>query len=120
MAVSRFGQSPEAKELDAKSRKRLKEIQGIYRVRQYAWGKGSPTGDHENWDDDFVDHPSRWTHRGTGRVTFVSEPYELNDEGIKKLAKLIDEGWSVRINPGISQHFPGRTMAVLIQRRNRP
>jgi hypothetical protein len=46
----------------------------------------------------------------------VSEPYDLDDAAIQRLAALIDAGYTIRIQ-GWSTHFPGRTFRITVEKK---
>jgi hypothetical protein len=48
-------------------------------------------------------------------VIYLSEPYQLEEEGLRALVALLDDGWHVRVD-GRSPHFPARTVAVQVRR----
>lgn len=64
----------------------------------------------------FVDHPYRIRDKESGRATYVSEPYEISEEGLRELVNLIDDGWSAYIRAD-GLHFPGLTVKVVLERK---
>ena len=47
---------------------------------------------------------------------YVSEPYDLYDEAFGEMAKLVEEGWDVRIVIDRSLWNPGRTIPIWMSR----
>jgi hypothetical protein len=71
-----------------------------------------------NQDDrPWLDHLIRLIDKDTGTVYYVSEPYQIHEEAILRLAQLAQDGWQVWIDASMSTHFPGQTVAVLVSRR---
>jgi hypothetical protein len=69
-------------------------------------------------EEGWVDHTFRILGPEEKRVRYVSEPYDLNEEAIRRLAALLDAGYTVRIM-GWSTHFPGRTFRIVVEDRER-
>lgn len=79
-----------------------------YGSRYCDWDRGSP-----GWRD----HVYRLTRKGEDGATheyFVSEPYDLNEDGLRSLVRLMDEGWSVSVGANWALHYPGSTMRVMV------
>jgi hypothetical protein len=70
--------------------------------------------------DGWMDHSYRLTRRAPDGVVYVSEPYEIGSEGIRNLAWLIEQGWSVSITAGSALHFPSWTIAILVFQPDTP
>jgi hypothetical protein len=95
-------------------------------VREWKGKNGDPGylrgpthyANYGNFDGAWVDHPSLRVFED-GRKVYVSEPYRLEREGLLRLAELIQNGWQVMVDPGFSTHFPGSTMYVGVERRER-
>lgn len=71
---------------------------------------------HTGW----IDHPYRITTRapdGALIERFIAEPYNLNADDLRALAKLADEGWSVTVDADWSLRYPGSTVRVVISRK---
>ena len=69
------------------------------------------------WDTPYADHPYRLVQRSTGRELFIFEPYDLGDDYMPRLAEIRERGWEVRISAGWALHYPGRTVAVSLERK---
>lgn len=75
------------------------------------------------WDRNrrgWIDHPYRLTYKredGTTVERFISEPYQISEEGLRSLVALADEGWSVHLDADWSLHYPGSTLRVVISRK---
>ena len=67
----------------------------------------------------WADHVYALQHPGTKGKTYVSEPYEVDNDGIRTLARLIDEGWDVHLTGRDGMHFPGWTFCIFLERRDR-
>jgi hypothetical protein len=67
----------------------------------------------------WLDHPYRLAFRDGSPPWFVSEPYEIGNEGIRHLAAVIDAGWDVQIGAARATHFPAHTVAVVLEKRPR-
>jgi hypothetical protein len=79
-----------------------------YGARLYDW-----SAEHRCW----IDHPYRLTKSDAGgkkQERFVSEPYHLDEDALRALAALAEEGWSVRVDAEWSLHYPGSTVRVVI------
>lgn len=66
------------------------------------------------------DHPYRLTRTdqdGRKREYFVSEPYGLDEAGLRSLVTLMDEGWRVRVDADWALHYPGSTLRVCLMRK---
>lgn len=66
------------------------------------------------------DHPYRLTHKkddGSTVETFISEPYSLDEDGMRSLLKLADEGWVVSVTAEWALHYPGSTLRVCLMRK---
>lgn len=61
-----------------------------------------------------LDHQYRLVR--PGREVFVSEPYGLDPNDIEALNELATQGWEVSIHPERAVHFPGRTVAIWMER----
>jgi hypothetical protein len=92
----------------------IERKKGIKRAR---WpSRGSPPGTEgaifrTNWTDHcYVEkHPD-------GTTKFISHPYGLDNNGLQELAALSMSGWDVSIDAG-STHFPGRTVKVIVSKK---
>jgi hypothetical protein len=92
------------------------QLRRIYSVRD--WNRNGPDmGRYGGYRMDWIDHPSKLVSKRTGRVYYRSEPYQLGEAGLRRLVTLLDEGWDVYLDAGKSDHFPGRTLAVLVSKR---
>jgi hypothetical protein len=78
--------------------------------RSRYWGMRVPA----HW----IDHPYKehqvWQD-GSPPTTYVSEPYRIDGEGIKHLARLVDKGWDVRITAWRATWYPGHTLHVAVR-----
>jgi hypothetical protein len=85
---------------------------------------GSPCverdGGRLDWDTRLIagwmDHPYRLIPPGAEPPVFVSEPYQLDDRSLVRLAYLQNCGWRVDVRPEMALHYPGRTVAIWIRR----
>lgn len=93
-------------------------------TRRRGWDQGSPAGIARdpygrggvNPFDLLVDHPRReWRN---GAKVYVAEPYGygFGADALRRLAQVVDDGWSIRIDAELATHFPGRTVAVRLRR----
>jgi hypothetical protein len=80
-----------------------------YHASYRSWMPGSLSA---GWRD----HLSRLVSKETGQVYFRSELYEVNNEGLRSLTLLAEQGWKILFRPNLSDHFPGRTLAVLLSK----
>lgn len=81
-----------------------------YKRREH-WDKKGPVDldlHHERW----IDHPYRLYKEG--KKWYVSEPYNLDDEGFEALGELVRRGWNVHVTSWQATHFPGHTLAIWI------
>ena len=79
-------------------------------------GPGVKGGAHDWYTDArWIDHPMRLTKTGAPTI-YVSEPYNLSDEGILELAELVKKGWDIHISAWRAVHFPGHTLAIWMVR----
>lgn len=62
----------------------------------------------------WVDHPYR-LRLPDGRWRYVAEPYELSPDDLDDLADLEAHGWRVTVTAWQARHFPGHTLAVVIE-----
>lgn len=67
------------------------------------WRPGWVDHDYRLPADD--EHPERW----------VAEPYSLLDDAFADLAFLDRAGWRVTVTASNARHFPGHTVAVVIE-----
>jgi hypothetical protein len=89
-------------------------INCYYRVNPwYGHGLGVEANDASLW----LDHGTKLVDRESGRLTYRSQPYELDEVALKQLLDLASQGWGVPVTPLVSSHYPGRTLAVLLSRK---
>lgn len=103
-------------------------------MKQRVWNETSPApgakrvhfghGYHGYMQTDgrvWIDHPYilHYPPREDGRKVkaYVSEPYRVFSDGVKRLAELVDEGWSVDIGAERALHFPGHTVQIKLTKR---
>ena len=67
----------------------------------------------------FADHTDLWIKNGRPFL-WTTQPYGLDDPGIKELAGLIDLGLDARISAHRSWHFPGSTVMVELKKNKEP
>lgn len=67
---------------------------------------------HGNW----FDHPYRLVNKGKAKECFIVEPYGVYDAW-EDFLRLEREGWDVSLSARSALHFPGSTIAVIIQRK---
>jgi hypothetical protein len=100
----------------------LAAVQGEHLRRAYHvrdWLKNGPDmSRHGAYSHAWIDHPSKLVSKETGTTYFRSEPYEIGEDGLRRLVALIDAGWDVIIRADESDHFPGRTLAVLVSKKD--
>ena len=97
-------------------------LDGGYRELD-GWDRHGPgVRNHPAWHDweypereGWLDHPYRLIRDRV--TTYVSEPYHLTMQGIRALARLREQGWSIWITAKDARHFPGQSMAVYLTRR---
>lgn len=68
-----------------------------------------------------VDHARRvkvLCENGKCRELFVAHPYDLDEEALRQLVAVADEGWAIRID-GRSEYFPSETVRIVYERGNR-
>jgi len=53
---------------------------------------------------------------GEGRKKYVSEPYQIAEDGIRELLEIQQRGWTIEIKAGNALHFPGHTVAITFER----
>jgi hypothetical protein len=72
------------------------------------------------WDDNLIrgwmDHAYRLI-APDGSPVFVSEPYGIDGDALVRLQYLHSNGWRIAIRPEIALHYPGRTVAIWIRKR---
>ncbi len=62
-----------------------------------------------------TDHPSLWV-KGDKPFLFVSQPYKLSLDDIRQIVKHCDDlDLNAEISAGLSWHFPGKTLLVAFQ-----
>lgn len=64
----------------------------------------------ESYNTRLLDHLYRIKH--DSNVTYITEPYQLEEDEILLIAEVIKSGWQVDIHSQIALHYPGRTIAV--------
>ena len=85
------------------------------------WDKDCPSPhdpDPDEWPPlsfTWEDHRYMLSHRELPTI-YVSEPYDLYDEAFGEMAKLVEEGWDVRIVIDRSLWNPGRTIPIWMSR----
>jgi hypothetical protein len=77
-----------------------------------------PAGGYVIERKQFVDHTYRIRHKESGTIAYVSEPYLIDEEGLRELVELIDEGWAAAIRGSMCLHFPGHSVQVLLTRKD--
>ena len=89
------------------------ELSQFFQIGQWSSHRSSPVRDLQSayW----VDHATKLVSKGSKKTTWMSEPYRLDSEDIKHLAKLISRGWDIAITANMSSYCPGKTVAVLIR-----
>jgi hypothetical protein len=84
------------------------------RDRWDRYGPGVTKLPHNGWElkaTGWQDHCSRLITPKAGK-TYVSEPYNLDGEGLRDLAELSGQGWDVHITAWRSTWYPGHTLAI--------
>lgn len=67
------------------------------------------------WRPRWVDHDYRLAADGDHPERWVAEPYELGPDALTDLAHLDAHGWRVIVTAWQARHFPGHTLAVVIE-----
>lgn len=97
-------------------RRKEQRANGI--TRRQGWDRGAPLSVEGRFRrtggpcDLLVDHPRREYLDGV--KMYISEPYGygFDAEALRRLAKVAEAGWTVRVDAESATHFPGRTVAV--------
>jgi hypothetical protein len=83
---------------------------------QGAWDEGCPSPrDPDQVEFSWEDHRYMLRHSALPTV-YVSEPYGLAGEDFGEMAKLVDDGWNVRIVMHKSLWNPGSTIPIWMSR----
>jgi hypothetical protein len=98
---------------------RVKRIHGLaekgYWMEGY-WDKGCPSPrDPDQIRYTWADHLYMLRHSELPTI-YVSEPYDLDGDDFGEMAKLVDDGWDVRIVPHKSLWNPGSTIPIWMSR----
>jgi hypothetical protein len=64
------------------------------------------------------DHPSVRVHK-KGTIEYVTEPYGIDDDALRDLVNVADQGWDIRIDTYYSSHFPGRTIGIFFTKKEK-
>lgn len=67
----------------------------------------------------WADHSSMWNKDGKP-YAFITQPYGLTTDGVLHLAKYIESDFDVRVDAGLSWHYPGSTLVIRIQNKGTP
>lgn len=67
------------------------------------------------WRPRWVDHDYRLAADDDKPERWVAEPYELGADALADLAHLDARGWRVIVTARQARHFPGQTLAVVIE-----
>jgi hypothetical protein len=76
-------------------------------------GGGHRLYQHRCW----MDHCYR-LRLPSGKWRYVAEPYGLNDDALEDLVFLSRAGWDVSITAWQARHYPGHTLAVVIEKED--
>lgn len=93
--------------------------------RQRGWdakGPGTRRSECGSWElpgNMIFDHVYRLVQKERQETVYVSEPYDLTEEGCRALTALAEQGWSITVSAGEATHFPGHTVALVFQRKER-
>ena len=80
------------------------------------WDKGCPSPrDPDEIGFTWEDHIYRLMHSERETI-YVSEPYDLDGEDFGEMAKLVEDGWDVRIVQDKALGNPGSTIPIWMSR----
>jgi hypothetical protein len=94
------------------------------KVRPWRPKKGQPAvskNERIGYDFDLAswrDHPSIEVYKD-GKIAYISEPYSLGHKSFRQLVSLIDDGWDVSVSAAFSTHYPGSTVKIIIQKKDK-
>ena len=104
--------------IDALVVKRMRGLAESGYWKEDYWDNGCPSPDPRYPDQigyRWEDHLYMLKHRELPTI-YVSEPYDLGDEDFGEMAKLVEEGWDVRIVLHKSLWNPGSTIPIWMSR----
>ena len=103
---------------DALGVKRMQELAESGYWLEGAWDNRCPSPDPRFPDQigfTWEDHRYMLRHQELPTI-YVSEPYDLDGDDFGEMAKLVNEGWDVRIVPHKSLWNPGSTIPIWMSR----